>query len=153
MVVLNINTSDSLVNGFLETVIDVIAEKNETVKSIIVRFDSDKVGIKQRQQCKKIGTDSWKIGQIFKLSVIKLDSFGSNFELHKTCIENLKSFMHLQKICSSQSMEFVIFFKVSEQTTSMIFILNIRKLLRSSCKPLLVNKEIIHNLHYCSWFS
>ena len=50
MIVLNVNTSDSLVNGSLGTILDVIAEEDGTVKCIIVKFDSDKVGAQQRKQ-------------------------------------------------------------------------------------------------------
>ena len=49
MLVYNVNTSDSLVNGSLGTVIDIIFhESKKEVNSIIVKFDNDKVGEEQR---------------------------------------------------------------------------------------------------------
>ena len=42
MVVLNVNTADSLVNGSLGEVIDIIRNADRTVKCVIVKFDKEK---------------------------------------------------------------------------------------------------------------
>ena len=50
MVVLNVDTSDSLVNGSLGKVLDIISRDDGTVKCIIVKFDSEKAGLKCQEQ-------------------------------------------------------------------------------------------------------
>ena len=47
MVVLNINTSDSLVNGSLGVIIDIITGSENTVKCIVIKFDIEKAGEEQ----------------------------------------------------------------------------------------------------------
>ena len=49
MIVLNINTSDSLVNGSLGTVIDIISRDDGKVSWIIIKFDNERAGIEQRR--------------------------------------------------------------------------------------------------------
>ena len=49
MIVLNVNTSDYLVNGSLGVVLDVVYDDNGEVKCIIVKFDSEKAGSEQRK--------------------------------------------------------------------------------------------------------
>ena len=46
---MSVNTSDSLVNGSLGTILDVITEDEGTVKCMIVKFDIDRVGARQRK--------------------------------------------------------------------------------------------------------
>ena len=48
MLVLNIDTSDSLVNGSLGVIVDIITEADGKVKCIIVKFDNKKMGAKRR---------------------------------------------------------------------------------------------------------
>ena len=48
MIVINVNTADSLVNGALGTIIDIIT-KEDTVNCVVIRFDSEKVGMEQRR--------------------------------------------------------------------------------------------------------
>ena len=50
MIVMNVNTSDSLVNGSLGVIIDIITDTEEKVKCIIIKFDSDKAGAEQRRK-------------------------------------------------------------------------------------------------------
>jgi exonuclease III len=51
MVVMNVNTTDSLVNGMIGVVLDIITDDtNGKVKCIIVKFDSEKVGADQRKK-------------------------------------------------------------------------------------------------------
>ena len=49
MIVLNMSTSDSLVNGSLGTVIDIITRDDGKVSWIIIKFDNEKAGIEQRR--------------------------------------------------------------------------------------------------------
>ncbi len=52
MVVLNVNTSDSIVNGSLGTVLDILKEEKEGkewVKCVVVQFDQEKMGQQQRR--------------------------------------------------------------------------------------------------------
>ena len=42
MVVLNVDTSDSLVNGSLGVILDIIQDRNGKVKCLIIKFDSEK---------------------------------------------------------------------------------------------------------------
>lgn len=50
MLVLNICTSDSLVNGSLGTIIDIVTRTDGKASWIIVRFDSEKAGLEQRRR-------------------------------------------------------------------------------------------------------
>lgn len=49
MVVMNNNTSDSLVNGSLGTILDVVTDTEGKVKYVIVKFDLEKSGAEQRR--------------------------------------------------------------------------------------------------------
>lgn len=49
MVVLNVNTMDSLVNGSIGVVLDVIKDDHGKVNCIIVKFDNDRTGAEQRK--------------------------------------------------------------------------------------------------------
>ena len=55
MVVLNIDTSDSLVNGSLGVIVDIITETDGKVKCIIVKFDNEKTGAMRRERYLDIG--------------------------------------------------------------------------------------------------
>ena len=60
MVVMNVNTMDSLVNGMIGVVLDIITdETNGKVKCIIVKFDVEKAGADQRKQYSHIA-DKYK---------------------------------------------------------------------------------------------
>ena len=52
MVSLNMSVIDSIVNGSLGTIADIIFEENDpnTVKCVIVKFDNEKAGLDQRKQ-------------------------------------------------------------------------------------------------------
>ena len=50
MVVLNVNTTDSLVNGSLGVIEDIITDSNGNVTCVIIRFDTEKAGEEQRRQ-------------------------------------------------------------------------------------------------------
>ena len=50
MLVLNVNTNDSLVSGSLGKVLDIITDNDGKVKCIIVKFDVDRAGFEQRKQ-------------------------------------------------------------------------------------------------------
>ena len=52
VLVFNVFVSDSLVNGEVGTVIDIINEKNE-IKAVIVKFDNPEAGL---EHCKSHGT-------------------------------------------------------------------------------------------------
>ena len=54
MIVLNIDTLDSLVNGALGVVLDIISDSEGKVKCIVVKFDKDKVGAEQRKKYSEI---------------------------------------------------------------------------------------------------
>ena len=49
MLVLNVNTTDSLVNGSIGIVLDIIKNNEGKVTCIIIKFDSDKSGAEQRR--------------------------------------------------------------------------------------------------------
>ena len=59
MVVLNISISDSLVNGSLGTVIDIMNKDDGKVSCIVIKFDIEKAGIEQRKNYSKIA-DKYK---------------------------------------------------------------------------------------------
>ena len=48
MLVLNVNTLDSLVNGSLGVIEDIITESDGKVKSLVIKFDVEKAGAQQR---------------------------------------------------------------------------------------------------------
>ena len=50
MVVLNVNTTDSLVNGSIGVIEDIVTEVDGKVKCVIIKFDSEKAGVEQRKQ-------------------------------------------------------------------------------------------------------
>ena len=54
MIVLNIDTLDSLVNGALGVVLDIISDSEGKVKCIVVKFDREKVGAEQRKKYSEI---------------------------------------------------------------------------------------------------
>ena len=59
MVVINVNTADSLVNGMIGVVLDILTEPNGKVRCIIVKFDVEKAGAEQRKQYSHIA-DKYK---------------------------------------------------------------------------------------------
>ena len=85
MITLNVNTSDSIVNGSLGVVEDVITDKDENARSIIVQFDNSKSGVKQREKYGHIA-DKYKQKNgtpIFK-SKIRYHLSGSRKRAHAT---------------------------------------------------------------------
>ena len=50
MTVLNVNTSDSLVNGSLGIVEDIVTDNDGKVRYMIIKFDVEKAGAKQREK-------------------------------------------------------------------------------------------------------
>ena len=54
MLVFNVSIADSLVNGALGTILDVIFSDNNEVNAIIIAFDNPEVGMEQRRQFKAI---------------------------------------------------------------------------------------------------
>ena len=57
MMIFNVNTADSLINGAMGTVIDVITKENSNeIKVIIVKFDNEKAGREQRKTYNSIAS-------------------------------------------------------------------------------------------------
>ena len=54
MVIFNISIPDSLVNGTLGTIIDIILDSNGKIEAVIVQFDNPKSGLDQRKDNKEI---------------------------------------------------------------------------------------------------
>ena len=58
MIVMNISTTDSLVNGSLGTIIDIVT-KNGKGNCVVIKFDSEKAGLEQRKNHARIA-DKYK---------------------------------------------------------------------------------------------
>ena len=55
MVVLNIDTSEQLVNESLGIIVDIITEEDGKVKCIVIKFDNEKTGAMRRKTYMELG--------------------------------------------------------------------------------------------------
>ena len=77
MITLNINTSDSLVNGSLRMIKDIITENDGKVKAVIIKLDVEKSGAKQRQKYPHIADKYKTRGTSIFRSKIRYQLIGS----------------------------------------------------------------------------